>query len=161
MIKIFTPSVNEIPAIIKLATETWIATYSNLISREQIDFMLAKFYDNDLLENQLKMSTHHFFAVSENDVLVAYAHCLEIADTFKLSKLYVEPSNQGKGLGELLMQELEKRAQLLSFRKLELCVNRGNPAQFFYEKMGFVVLREEDFPIGDYWMNDYVMGKKM
>jgi diamine N-acetyltransferase len=40
---------------------------------------------------------------------------------------------------------------------LDLNVNRHNPAKSFYEKIGFTVLREEDVPIGPYWMNDYVM----
>jgi hypothetical protein len=42
---------------------------------------------------------------------------------------------------------------------IELCVNRGNAAQYFYEKMGFKVIESKDFPIGNYWMNDFVMQK--
>jgi ribosomal protein S18 acetylase RimI-like enzyme len=40
---------------------------------------------------------------------------------------------------------------------LDLNVNRNNQAKHFYEKIGFNVIREEDIPIGPYWMNDYVM----
>jgi ribosomal protein S18 acetylase RimI-like enzyme len=38
-----------------------------------------------------------------------------------------------------------------------LNVNRYNPAKDFYEKLGFKIILEEDIPIGQYWMNDYVM----
>jgi hypothetical protein len=40
-------------------------------------------------------------------------------------------------------------------------VNRYNNAKSFYEKMGFAIVREEDIPIGPYWMNDYVMRKAL
>jgi len=37
-------------------------------------------------------------------------------------------------------------------------VNRQNNAKNFYEKLGFVVIKEEDIDIGNgYFMNDYVM----
>jgi hypothetical protein len=37
-------------------------------------------------------------------------------------------------------------------------VNRYNKARQFYEKMGFVVIGEEDIDIGNnYLMNDYIM----
>jgi ribosomal protein S18 acetylase RimI-like enzyme len=38
-----------------------------------------------------------------------------------------------------------------------LNVNRNNEAKEFYKKLGFKIIREEDIPIGQYWMNDYVM----
>jgi hypothetical protein len=41
-------------------------------------------------------------------------------------------------------------------------VNRYNKARAFYEKLGFVVIDEKDFDIGNgYFMNDYVMEKKI
>jgi hypothetical protein len=40
---------------------------------------------------------------------------------------------------------------------LDLNVNRFNPAQHFYKKLGFKIIGEEDVPIGQYFMNDYVM----
>ena len=40
---------------------------------------------------------------------------------------------------------------------LDLNVNRHNQAQEFYKKLGFKIIREEDVPVGQYFMNDYVM----
>jgi ribosomal protein S18 acetylase RimI-like enzyme len=43
-----------------------------------------------------------------------------------------------------------------------LNVNRYNKARFFYEKLGFVIMKEEDIDIGSgYYMIDYVMEKKL
>ena len=45
---------------------------------------------------------------------------------------------------------------------LQLQVNRDNAAKSFYEKLGFVILKEADFDIGNgYFMRDYVMEKKL
>ena len=40
---------------------------------------------------------------------------------------------------------------------LDLNVNQLNKAAFFYEKAGFRMIREEEVPIGPYWMTDFVM----
>ncbi|MEI9808163.1 MAG: hypothetical protein WDO16_09960 [Bacteroidota bacterium] len=41
-------------------------------------------------------------------------------------------------------------------------MNRSNNAKLFYEKIGFIVIREEDIDIGNgYLMNDYVMEKQV
>ena len=45
---------------------------------------------------------------------------------------------------------------------LQLQVNRNNNAKSFYEKLGFAVIEEADFDIGNgYIMNDFVMEKKL
>ncbi len=67
------------------------------------------------------------------------------------------PENQGNGYGRLLIEEVKRRLIIENIRILDLNVNRFNKAKEFYEKMGFSVLREEDVPIGPYWMNDFVM----
>ena len=48
-----------------------------------------------------------------------------------------------------------------SVNAADLNVNRHNPALAFYERLGFQQHREEDIPIGPYWMNDYVMRKEL
>jgi len=45
---------------------------------------------------------------------------------------------------------------------LQLQVNRHNKAKDFYELLGFTIIEEADFDIGNgYFMNDYVMEKKI
>ena len=43
--------------------------------------------------------------------------------------------------------------------RIELNVNRNNPAVGFYKHQGLKIIRQGDFPIGNgYYMNDYIMG---
>jgi diamine N-acetyltransferase len=45
---------------------------------------------------------------------------------------------------------------------LQLQVNRRNKAKSFYEKLGFIIIKEFDFDIGNgYVMDDYLMEKKI
>ncbi len=76
---------------------------------------------------------------------------------FKLHKIYVLPNNQGKGYGKLLIDSVKQQLVSQNTIALDLNVNRYNPAQDFYKKLGFKIIREEDVPIGQYFMNDYVM----
>jgi GNAT superfamily N-acetyltransferase len=159
MMEILKPSEKQIPAIIELAKRTWYATYSTLVPLAQIEYMLDVFYKEALLKEQMNDPKHHFLVLLENDALQGYSHCIELEAKVKLSKLYFAPEKQGQGMGKRLMGAIEDEARSLGYSLIELCVNRGNPAQYFYEKMGFIITEEADFPIGDYWMNDYVMQK--
>lgn len=159
--EILKASENYIPAIIALAKRTWHATYSELVPAGQIDYMLELFYKKELLSQQMNDPQHHFLIMKDEDVLLGYSHCIELDGKVKLSKLYFAPEVQGKGYGKQLMQRVFDETKQAGYSLIELCVNRGNPAQFFYEKMGFVITEEADFPIGDYFMNDYVMQRKL
>jgi ribosomal protein S18 acetylase RimI-like enzyme len=161
MINIQKANKNHINAIIKLATETWQATYCNIISQEQIDYMLNLFYSQKGIEQQINDTANHFLVAIEKDVLVGYCHCFEKKGHFYISKIYVHPSTQGKGIGQLLLNTLEKQATDLNFSIIELNVNRNNPAKDFYLKNGFTIIETIDIPLDKFWLNDYIMQKEI
>lgn len=79
----------------------------------------------------------------------------------KLHKIYVLPSTQGTGAGKFLLSAMEDLVKAEGTTRMILNVNRYNKARSFYEKMGYRVIRDEDVPIGPYWMNDYVLEKEL
>lgn len=159
--QILSPSHQDISAIIALAKQTWQATYSSIISQEQINYMLNLFYNATLIESQLANPSHYFLAVKEENELLGYAHCYEENSHFKLSKLYVIPSTHKKGVGKILIQAIEKEAILRGYDAVYLNVNRANPAYYFYLKMGYFVVETVDIPLEKFWLNDYIMKKEM
>jgi len=69
---------------------------------------------------------------------------------------------QSQGVGKALVESVFEEIHELGGTELHLNVNRNNKALDFYRRMGFDILREEDINIGSgYFMNDYVLGKKL
>lgn len=144
-----------------LASEVFPHTYRHILAPEQIDYMMQWMYDPDAIRQQIEEG--HVF-------LIAYDGCTpagyvsvqrQDAHTFHLHKLYVLPCFQKAHVGRFLFEAALahiRKMQAGPF-KMELNVNRHNPALGFYEHMGMCKVSEGDFDIGHgYYMNDYIMG---
>jgi RsiW-degrading membrane proteinase PrsW (M82 family)/ribosomal protein S18 acetylase RimI-like enzyme len=151
---------SDIPLIQKMAYEIWPVTYGNILPQEQLAYMLELIYSHHSLAAQMQKGDE-FVLVYDEETPVGFASFgLTEPDVFKLHKLYVATSQQGRGTGRFLIDQLIKAMKTKGATALRLNVNRHNPAKNFYEKLGFIVQREEDIDIGNnYWMNDYVMQK--
>jgi len=155
-------TVEDIFSIQYIAFSTWPVAYSAILSQEQLDYMLDLFYNENSLKEQ--MGSGHTFLIAEfNHEAIGFASYNLIAEhTYKLQKIYVLPTIQQKGSGKILLLEVIDRVKTLGAKKLQLNVNRHNKALLFYEKMGFVIIKEDDIDLGhDFYMNDYVMEKDL
>ncbi|MGC3946659.1 MAG: GNAT family N-acetyltransferase [Chryseolinea sp.] len=144
----------------ELAWGTWWNAYGTIVSSDQIRFMLDTLYNEEVLRQLITSDDQRFIILSEAGIargFAAYSPRPEDPGIYKLHKLYVLPDCQGKGYGRRLLQEVTARLRAQNIHKLDLNVNRQNPAFNFYRAYGFEVLRQEDIAIGPYWMNDYVM----
>lgn len=157
-------TINDLETIRQIANDTWWATYSPILEKEQISFMLNEIYSVEKISSQLKNNTQTYLLLIEDGTSVAFAGYSprdEDPEIYKLHKLYCLPETQGKGYGKILINEVAQKTLDAGKHTLDLNVNRHNKAKSFYEKMGFSVAYEEDIPIGPYWMNDYVMRKEL
>ena len=157
-------SVVHIPAIIKLAHAIWPVTYKDIISPRQLAYMLELIYSVDSLQKQMD-DGHRFFLLFDNTInsrepvgYASFSKIEEYTSHYRLQKLYVLSDQQGKGRGKFLLEHIIAVVKSEGGQILDLTVNRKNPAQNFYHKMGFTIAREEDKDIGDgFFMNDFVM----
>ncbi len=155
---------SHIKAIITIAYDSWQDTYKSIISQEQISYMLQLFYNENILQEQMQNPEHHFWVAMRNEGLAGYAHCIDDkadADILKLSKLYVLPREHGRGVGRSLLSFIENECDALKKSTIALNVNRHNPAKDFYLKQGFEIVQQVDIPLDKYWLNDYIMQKKL
>ena len=157
-------TLSDLETIIEIAGKTWWATYSPILEKEQIEFMLSRIYSVENISAQLEHGAQTYLLLIEDNKPVAFAGYSpreEDPEIYKLHKLYCLPETQGKGYGKILINEVANKTIEAGKHTLDLNVNRHNKAKNFYEKMGFSVAYEEDIPIGPYWMNDYVMRKEL
>ena len=138
----------DIPLIHKMAQEVFPATYADILSPDQLDYMMEWMYSITNLHKQMEEEGHISIQPEGEDL-------------FHLQKIYVLPSFQGKHLGKLLFEQAVKAIKEIHPTPCEmhLNVNRNNKALRFYEYMGMKKVDEGDFAIGNgYYMNDYIMG---
>jgi diamine N-acetyltransferase len=152
-------SVKDIPLIQQLTFAIWPQTYSSIISKAQIDYMLEMMYSTAALQQQMDKEGCTFIIVYDKDEPVAFASYNQIKpQTWKLNKIYILPSQQGKGMGKFIINYIIAAIKPQNAKALQLQVNRHNKAKDFYQKLGFTIIETADFDIGNgYLMNDYVM----
>lgn len=154
----------EIEIIQSLIQRIWKPTYREILSDEQMEYMLARMYDPLTLRNQMDEG-HTFLLLNEDNTPVGFAgYQFDYPEKgiCKLHKLYLLPETQGKGLGKMLIHEVIERAEKAGQHSLLLNVNRFNKAFDFYTRYGFEIKGEEDIDIGSgYFMNDYIMEYKL
>jgi len=151
----------EIPLIQTIVAATWPATYGEILSARQIEYMIDLFYSADALRENLQAGHSFLIYLDTEGTALGFAG-FELnhhnPTQAKLHKLYVLPGTQGKGIGRQLLDAVRQKVQDAGQTHLFLNVNRYNKARLFYEKYGFTIARSEDIDIGDgYFMNDYIM----
>lgn len=154
-------SKEELTNVQSIALRTWPSTFANILSPEQIGYMLNWMYDLKMLETQLE-SGHTFILIEESGVELGFAGFeLNYAEgpKAKLHKIYLLPEAQGKGAGKALILEVAERARKAGQKSLLLNVNKYNQKAIdFYLKMGFQEIYKEVIDIGNgYVMDDVVM----
>lgn len=150
----------QLPIIKDLAYTIWPSTYGEILSKEQLNYMLDNFYSIESLESQMD-NGQVFKLLFEDSNVVGYLsyefNCKETG-LLKIHKIYLLPETQGKGFGKFMIDEVIKIAKENQQKGVFLNVNKYNKAQFFYNKLGFNISKEEVIDIGNnYIMDDYVM----
>lgn len=163
MIDIRLATASDFSLIQRMAHETWPDTFSNILSKEQISYMLEMMYSSASLKEQIENRSHQFLIASEGNESLGFAsfelHYKGVEKT-KIHKIYILPTAQHKGVGKCLVNKIIDIAKDNRDTALSLNVNRDNLAFQFYKKMGFEKVGEEDIDIGNgFLMEDFIMEK--
>jgi len=153
-------SENDIPLIRTLAEKSWKSSYQEILSTEQIDYMLQNMYSAEEILSHFKNPNYHYFIIEDNAVpagFIGFENHYEDKTT-KLHRIYLLQHFKGKGLGKAALQFLKEKVSEASDNRIILNVNKNNAAQKVYESQGFTVFEEGIFDIGNgYVMDDYLM----
>ncbi len=152
---------SDIPVIQDLSSRIWREYYPGIITREQIDYMLAKMYSSEVVREEIGQKGYRYVIVFEGPVPIgylAYRH-EHRSRAVLLSKLYLLPSHHGKGVGRRMLAFVQEDALRSGAEKVYLFVNKNNVRAIqAYERFGFVKALALVTDIGGgFVMDDYRM----
>lgn len=164
-IKIRQACPDDIALVYGMADIVFRKTYADILSPDQMEYMMDWMYSEDSLKEQIT-GDGKYFCIAEYDGTPAGYVSFEFEralpdgrSLYHLQKLYVLPGYQGRGLGGAMLDHVKSflAGACPEGCRIELNVNRNNPAVGFYERSGMTRAGQGDFPIGNgYYMNDYI-----
>ena len=150
--------------IANLAHEIWPIAYCNILSKDQIQYMLARMYSLATLESNAILG-HEFYTFQLHGNRIGFTSLqpnFPRSGFLRLHKIYLLEAFQGKGHGKEMMEHVYQCAYQHNLFKISLNVNKANPALKFYQSLGFEIVAEEKIDIGNgYFMDDYMMETKL
>lgn len=156
--EVSTADVSEIQTIAEIA---FPQTYVAILSQEQIDYMMNWMYSTESLIKQMQEGKTFFVARTKTKTVGFISIRPDEKDLYHIEKIYILPNFQKKHIGVLLFAKAKDYAIQANNNKplrLQLNVNRDNPAVSFYKKLGMHVAETVDKEIGNgFQMNDYIM----
>jgi ribosomal protein S18 acetylase RimI-like enzyme len=160
-------SEDDLKTIHDMAQVVFRHTYREILSPDQMEYMMDMMYSMPNLRIQLQEG-HHYYIAYEGPEPCGYVSVQhegpddDGVEVFHLHKIYVMPDVQGRGVGLKLFETVTGHVRnAVPGRKarIELNVNKYNKAVTFYKHLGMRVLLEEDFPIGNgFYKTDFIMG---
>lgn len=94
--------------------------------------------DLDDIENVYVQNGEFLVGVMDNEIIAMGGLQKKSADTAEIRRMRVNPEFQRKGIGQMLLHELEKRARALGFKEIVLDTGEKQlAARNFYEKNGY------------------------
>jgi ribosomal protein S18 acetylase RimI-like enzyme len=155
----------DLDQISELAKIVWYASFTTIISRDQIEYMLSLKYTPEKMRADMQDHNAVYLQLEDEDQLMGFASFKpsDEPNLLLLDKLYVHPEQQRKGYGTMLMSHVEKAAKEAGFEGIILAVNKSNQRAIqAYEKVGFEVIRTETIEIGDgFTIEDHFMKKTL
>lgn len=155
---------DDVELIHDAARATWEPTYREIISQEQIWTMFEDLLSVPAIERQIVQGEGTYVIAVDGSSVVGFAYfnrSSDVPERYKLQRLYVRPTAQRGGIGRDLLHWVEEHVRVRGAHELALNVNRYNSAYHFYLRQGYEVVETVNIPYREYWLNDYVMRKRL
>lgn len=159
----------HVPALSRLACETFAETFGHLYPSEDLSAFLDKSYSEVALLPEVADSAQFWrMAFDETGKAVAYLHCGPVGlphpdarpkQEGELKRLYVHSSQQGKGLGKVMLTTaLDYLAKQYGPAPQWIGVWSENAkAQALYMSHGFEKVGEYQFPVGNTLDDEFIL----
>jgi diamine N-acetyltransferase len=163
-------NLGEIQKLQEISYETFIETFKDQNSSENMNAYLEKAFNIEQLEKELSNISSHFFFVYFNNEVAGYlkvntqdAQSENMGeDSLEIERIYVRAKCQKLGLGKYLINKAIDIAVEQEKNKVWLGVwEKNENAIAFYKKLGFVQAGTHSFHMGDEEQIDFIMVKSL
>jgi len=159
---------NEIVQLQKIGRETFIETFSESNSEENMKNYLDQGFSNEKLITELTDENSEFYFASTDNEIIGYFNFgdsqTELKDnkSVEIERIYVSKKFHGKSIGQLLYDKAIAIAKQREAEYVWLGVWEENlRALSFYKKNGFVQFDKHIFKLGDDEQTDIMMKLKL
>ena len=151
--------VKNINELALLAFEIWHEYWVEILSVEQIDYMVDKFQSELAIKNQIENDNYVYFFVQKDNENIGYIGLSKKQEYLFLSKFYIKKDFRNKGFGTKVFEFIKEFAIQNCYKKIQLTVNKNNTNTInAYKKWGFEIVNSVVSPIGNgFVMDDYIM----
>jgi GNAT superfamily N-acetyltransferase len=151
----------EIERLVRLIQEIWPEVFIPISGKEQVDYMLVHYQGKDVITTEIEQGVKYFF-VEDSGCPIGYFACSRESVRVAISKVYLKKEFRGQGLSSGVFSHFGEVARNEKKGKLSLRVNRGNKQAIeVYLHRGFEIVKSVDQPLDRFFLNDYVMEKKI
>lgn len=154
----------DVRMVAQLALPIWHEAFANIITEEQIDYMIEQFQSYEAVTRQRTEEGYIYMLCLLGGKAVGYCGIQPKEDgTLYLSKMYLLKEARGRGLFTEVVKFLKEHCKARSLHSIWLTVNKNNArAIAAYEKNGFTKIRSQVADIGHgFVMDDYVYELKV
>lgn len=148
----------QIVKIYEMAVEIWNEHYKQILSKEQIDYMLDKYQSPKAITSQI-VEGYDYYILSTEGQDFGYFCIKKEDERLFISKLYFLQNFRGNGFASRSIEYLKDFCKQNNLSKILLNVNKNNKTSIsIYEKLGFVITESVEIDIEDgFVLDDYVM----
>ena len=151
----------DVPIVSLLAEAIWRHHYADIISTEQIEYMLKQRYQPELIKAQLANPDIWWRKLVLEENIMGFCCCMRTTNPveLKIDKLYIHCDHHRQGYGARLVADAVEILRKNKLQTLVLTVNKHNrTAISAYQHYGFEIVGDSIVDIGEgFFMNDYLM----
>ena len=160
----------DAPVIAEIGRTTFVETYADQTSAEDVQEHLAHAYSRDRVDAELAEPDSTFFVAKVGDAVAGYLKVnrglaqteLREVTGFEIESLYVLKAFKGQGVGTLLLNKAFEEAHRGGAEYVWLGVwERNSPARRFWKRMGFVEFDSHAFRFGSVEHTDLMMRREL
>jgi len=151
--------IEDIAEIQALARRIWDEAFSEILSEEQINYMLQMMYSEKVITKELLSGTVWELIVANGKPCGYLSYVLAEDNSVKLSKLYIEKDFRVTAIASGALGRVKQYAARNGRDYVFLTVNKNNKTAIrAYEKNGFAITASVVTDIGrGFVMDDYIM----